>query len=255
MSRYMYLLALAVLPFAGVSGCGRGEKPVLRLYCGAGMRPAAAELVAEFGRDRGVAIESDYGGSAVLLSRIKLTREGDLYMPGDIRYVEQAQADGLVASSVNACYSIPVILVANRASKPVRGLTDLTAPGLRVGVGEPTACAIGEVTKEILDRAGIAEQVQANVVFTSLTVNELGMQIKSGQLDATIVWDAIARQYADVAEIVAVDPDANVISTIPVAVLESSRYPELAREFQQFVTSERGREIWARHGFTTSPPG
>jgi molybdate transport system substrate-binding protein len=255
MPRHMHLVALAVLLFVGVCGCGRGERPVLRLYCGAGMRPPVAELAAEFGRDRGVVIESDYGGSAVLLSRIKLSREGDLYIPGDVRYVQQARADGLIASSVDACYSVPVILVANRAAKPVRSLADLAAPGLRVGLGEPTACAIGEVTKEILDRAGIGEQVQANVVFNSLTVNELGLQIKSGKLDATIVWDAIARQYANVAEIVEIERDANVISTIPVAVLESSRRPELAREFQKFVTSERGREIWARHGFTASPPG
>ena len=255
MPRHMRLVALAVLLFLGVCGCGRGEQPVLRLYCGAGIRSPVTELVAEFGRDQGVVIESDYGGSGVLLSRIKLTREGDFYVPGDVRYVQQARADGLIASSVNACYSIPVILVANRASQPVRGLTDLAAPGLRVGLGEPTACAIGEVTKEILDRAGIGEQVQANVVFNSLTVNELGLQIKSGKLDATIVWDAIARQYADVAEIVEIDRDANTISTIPVAVLKSSRHTELAREFQKFVTSERGREIWARHGFTTSPPG
>jgi len=255
MPRPMRLAALAVLLLAGLCGCGRGGTPVLRLYCAAGLRPPVAELVAEFGRDQGIVIESDYGGSGILLSRIKLTREGDLYLPGDVRYVQQARAAGLIASSVNACYSIQVILVAKRASRPVRSLADLAAPGLRVGLGEPMACAIGEVTKGILERAGIREQVQANVVFSSLTVNELGLQVKSGQLDAAIVWDATARQYADVAEIVGIDRDENVISTIPVAALRSSRHAELARGFQEFVTSARGREIWARHGFSTSPPG
>lgn len=255
MLRYLPLLLLAVLPLAGVCGCGREARPVLRLYCGAGLRAPVAELVAAFGRDQGAVIESDFGGSAALLSRVKLTREGDLYVPGDVRYIQQARADGLIASSVDACYFVPVILVAKRASRPVRGLADLATPGLRVGLGEPTACAIGEATQEILDRAGLTEQVRANLAFSSLTVNELGVQIESGKLDAAIVWDAIAKQYADVAEIVAIDRKENVISTVPVAVLSSSRHGELARAFQEFATSQRGRAIWARHGFTTTPPG
>jgi len=137
----------------------------------------------------------------------------------------------------------------------VRRLADLAVPGLRVGLGEPMACAIGEATKEILDRAGLTRQVQANLAFSSLTVNELGLQIRSGKLDAAIVWDATARQYADVAKIVEIDREENVVSTIPVAVLKWSRHGALAREFQLFAISPSGREIWARHGFTTSPPG
>ncbi len=254
MARQLCVLALGLL-LIGASGCGRNRKPVLRLYCGAGLRGPVTELAAEFSRERGVAIESDFGGSGVLLSRIKLTRQGDLYVPGDVRYVQQAQAEGLIASSIAACYSVPVILVAKRASMRVHGLADLAAPGLRVGLGEPTACAIGEATKDILERAGLAERVHANVVFSSLTVNELGVQIRSGKLDATIVWDATAAQYADVARIVEIGREENVVSTIPVAVLKSSREAELARAFQAFATSRRGRAIWARHGFTTSLPG
>lgn len=250
----MRVIAAAVLVLGAVCGCGGREQAVLRLYCGAGIRPPAAELVAQFEREHGVKMESDYAGANILLSRIKLTREGDLYMPGDVRYVQQAEAEGLIASSVNACYFIPVILVAKQSSKPVRGLADLAAPGLRVGFGDGEACAIGRVTEDILEKAGLREQIQPNIVFRSLTVNELGVQIKAGKLDATIVWDAIARQYSDVGEIVEIPPDANVISIVPVAVLKSAKHPQLARKFQKFVTSRRGREIFARHGYTTDLP-
>ena len=253
MPRHLPLFALGLL-LSLVAGCGREAKPTLRLYCGAGLRGPVAELAEAFGRERGVAIESDFGGSGVLLGRIKLAREGDLYVPGDVWYVQQAQAEGLIASSVDACHSVPVILVSNRASRPVHSLADLAAPGLRVGLGEPTACAIGEASQEILNRAGIADQVRANLAFSALTVNELGLQIKSGMLDAVIVWDATARQYADAAEIVEIDRKQNVISTIPVAVLKSSTHGELARDFQRFATSPRGGAIWARHGFTPRAP-
>jgi molybdate transport system substrate-binding protein len=255
MLRAAQVVASAVLALTAVCGCGRRDKAGLRLYCGAAIRPPVAELVVEFQREQGVKMECDYAGSNLLLSRIRLTREGDLYMPGDVRYVQQAEAEGLIASSVDACYFIPVILVAKRSAKPVGTLADLAAPGLWLGFGDPEACAIGRVTEEIIEKAGIRDEIEANVVFRSLTANELGLQVKAGKLDATIVWDAIARQYRDVAEIVQIPRDANVVSTAPVAVLRSSEHPELARKFQEFVTSQRGREILARHGYTTDPPG
>ncbi|MDP2896219.1 MAG: substrate-binding domain-containing protein, partial [bacterium] len=88
-----------------------GAKPRLLLYCGAGIRTAAAEIVEAFEKKHGVVIETDYAGSNILLSRIKLSGKGDLYMPGEAEYVRQAAAEGLVASSRDACYFVPVILV------------------------------------------------------------------------------------------------------------------------------------------------
>jgi len=234
---------------------GSMPKPRLLLYCGAGIRTAVAETVEAFEKKHNVSIEADYAGSNILLSRIKLTERGDLYMPGDIRYVEQAEREGLISSYQNACYFIPVILVRRSNPKNVRGVADFTREGLRVGLGDPEACAIGKVTNEILQRNGInPAEIERNVVFRSLTVNELGVHIKAGRIDATIVWDAIAAQYPDDGEIVLIPKDKNIISTVPIAVLRSSKHPKEAEAFQEFVLSDEGQAIFARHRFTTEAP-
>ena len=77
------------------------------------------------------------------------------------------------------------------------------------------------------------------------------MQIKAGKLDAVIVWDAIAKQYADAGEIVEIPREQNLISTVPVAVLRCSEKPELAAAFQEFIASEKGRAIFKEHGYST----
>jgi len=244
-----------------LAGCGRDSKeddgnsasrPRLLLYCGAGIRTAVSEIVKTFEKKHNLVIETDYAGSNILLSRIKLTKRGDLYMPGDARYVQQAEGERLIASSRDACYFIPVILVRKGNPKNIRGVSDLARGGLRIGFGDPEACAIGRVTTEILQRNGIKPaDVERNVVFRSLTVNELGLHIKAGKIDATIVWDAIAAQYPDEGEIVPIPKDRNVISTVPVAVLRSSKHPKEAAAFQDFVLSEEGRAIFAKHHYTT----
>jgi molybdate transport system substrate-binding protein len=225
----------------------------LLLFCGAGIRPPVAELAEEFGRRHNIVVECDYAGSEVLLSRIKLTRQGDLYMPGDLHYVELAEQEGLIASKQNVCYFVPVILVQKGNPKDIRTLSDLTRPELRVGLGDPKACAVGRTCTEIFQKNGIPEE-QIAVAFRSVTVNELGNQVKLGALDAAIVWDAVAAFYPDQTQSVPIPAEQNVISTVPIGVLRSSKHPELAQAFVEFITSQQGREVFAKHHYSTTLP-
>jgi molybdate transport system substrate-binding protein len=243
------LLAVA----AGVV-CGCGQEP-LQLYCGAGIRPPVAEAAEEFGRRHGVSVACDYAGSEMLLSRIKLSGRGDLYMPGDVHYVEQADEAGLIASQKPVCYFVPVILVQKGNPQKIGGLADLVKPGLKVGLGDPQACAIGVQSQRIFAKNGISEEkLEPNVVFRSLTVNELGNHIKLKALDAVIVWDAVAAYFAEDAEVVPIPPKQNVVSTVAIGVLKSSAQPELAQKFVDFITSEDGQAIFKKHHYTLTPP-
>ncbi|MHB1034311.1 MAG: molybdate ABC transporter substrate-binding protein [Pirellulales bacterium] len=240
--------ALLLLPGCG----GEAQQPSLLFYCAAGLRSPVAELADEFGRQRGVTVQCDYAGSEVLLSRVKLAQRGDLYMPGDASYMEQARREGLIASSRAVCYWVPVILVQKGNPKDIRKLADLARPGLRLGFGDAKACAIGRETVSLLKKNHLdPEQVNANVVFRSLTVNELGTNVKLGQLDAAIVWDAIASLYADQTEAIAIPVDENVISTVPIGVLSMSEQKDLAGQFIDFLTSPEGQACFRKHHYTT----
>ncbi len=247
-------LFLAVAMGLALPGCGR-ESGKLTLYCGAGIRPAAAELAEEFGRKQGVTVECDYAGSEVLLSRIKLTEQGDLYMPGDVHYIDQAEKEGLIASKKNACYFVPVILVAKGNPKNVGSLADLLKPDVKIGLGDPKACAIGRKSSKLFAKNGIDEEaINRNVAFRSMTVNELGNQVKMGALDAVIVWDAMAAYFADDTDRVVIPVEKNAISTVAIGVLSCSKQGQLAEQFAAFVASDEGREIFKKHNYTVEPP-
>jgi len=246
------LTCLLALALTSCLGCGSQQD--LTLFCGAGIRPAAVELVEEFNKTSDRKIECDFAGSEILLSRIKLSGQGDLYMPGDVHYVEQAEEAGLMDAHSTACYFVPVILVQKGNPKKIQSLADLTRPELKIGLGDPKACAIGRKASRIFKKNDIDEE-KLNVVFRSVTVNELGNHIKVGSLDAAIVWDAVAAYFPDDAEVVAIPTAENVISTVALGVLESSQHPETAARFVDFVTSEAGQKIFAKHNYTVEPPG
>ena len=95
------VITLTIAAVFVLGGCDRkdaGKKPSgteeLLLYCAAGIRPPAGELIDAFSQEYGVKVVADYAGSEVLFSKLKVAGRGDLYMPGDQYYIDQAdQAD------------------------------------------------------------------------------------------------------------------------------------------------------------------
>jgi len=237
-------------------GEGGSAANELLLYCGAGIRPPVAELVKTFEDETGLDLAVDYAGSEVLLSRIRISQKGDLYMPGDKHYVDQAAAEGMILSRRTVTWFVPVILVAKGNPKKIHGLKDLVAPGVRLGLGDARACAIGRKCKKIFAKKGISwKDVERALAYQSLTVNELGLQIRAGTLDAVIVWDAIARPYEGECEIVPIPAKENIVSTVDLGILSFTRNRGASKRFAAFAASEQGRAIFRKHGYRTDPPG
>jgi molybdate transport system substrate-binding protein len=233
---------------------GQTAKELL-LYCGAGIRPPVQEIAESFEGEHGVKVVTDYAGSEVLLSKIKLSQRGDLYMPGDKHYVEQAAKEGMILSQQSVCYFVPTILVRKDNPKNIHGLSDLLADGVKLGLGDAKACAIGRKTKQIFAKNNISwEDVEKNVAFQSLTVNELGMQIQAGSLDAVIVWDAIASYYSEHGTELPIPVEQNVISTVNIGILSFTEDRSGAEEFVKFAASQRGQDIFKQHNYRTDPP-
>jgi len=227
----------------------------LMLYCGAGIRPPAAELAETFEREHGVKIITNYAGSETLLSTIRLIRSGDLYMPGDKHYVEQAAREDMIHSHKSVCYFIPVILVQKGNPKNIKRLRDLLRPSIKLGLGDAKACAIGRKTKKVLTKNNIVwSDIEKNLKFHSLTVNELGIQIQAKSLDAVIVWGAIARYYSKYGDEIQIPTGQNVISTIDIGVLKFTKHRELAEKFVDFISSEQGQQVFKKHNYSTEAP-
>ncbi len=232
------------------AGTGR-----ILLHCGAGIRPAVSKIIDAFSQETGITVEANYAGSGQLLSSIRGSNEGDLYMPGDISYIEEAKRLGLVEEPHIGCYFVPTILVQKGNPKGIKTLQDLTRPGLKLALGNPQAAAIGRKSMKIFKKNGIdLKAVQKNTVFSSTTVNELGIQIKTGHADATIVWDAMAAYFRGSADAVPIPADQNIISTVAVAVLKCAKNPEAAKRFAEFVAGPKGKAIFKANHYTVERP-
>ncbi|MEF8788441.1 MAG: molybdate ABC transporter substrate-binding protein, partial [Planctomycetota bacterium] len=227
-------------------------------YCGAGIRPAVKPVIDEFETETGIRVEASYGGSGQLFGQLSARRKGDLYMPGAEYYVDRAIKKDYADASTKArvAYFIPVILVRNGNPKNVTSLPDFTRDDLKLALGQPKACAIGRRTVKIFDKNSIPyADVKKNVVTNTTTVNELGTAVQMQTVDATIMWDANAKNYTQDGDIVRIPPEQNIPSTIPIVRLSFSDDPDRAQKFIEFLTSPRGQELIREQGYSTSLPG
>jgi molybdate transport system substrate-binding protein len=232
-----------------ISGCSAQDS--LLVYCGAGMREPMEEIADLFFEEEGVEIQYTFGGSGQLLSQIELYQTGDLYMPGARSYIETAMEKGYVDETRDVVYHVPCIVSPEGNPAGVESLEDLAEPGVRVVLGDPAGPAIGKNSKSMLERLGIWEEVEENVVAFSATVNELLVYISMEQADAAIVWEDLCDpETMDKVEIPLED---NGIKPVPIGTLVFSKDEDTAEKFMCFVASEEGKAVFADYGFAPYP--
>jgi molybdate transport system substrate-binding protein len=225
----------------------------LLVYSGAGMRKPMDEIGTVFEQKYGVAVNYNYAGSNTLLSQIELTQEGDVYMPGATMYIETAKEKGFVDYEQNVAYHVPVIAVPEGNPANITCLEDLTKHGVRVVLGDPKAAACGKIAKQILEKNGIFDAVDANVIACAATVNELVVYICMGTADASIIWKASLVGTENETDTIEIPKEQNIIKIIPIGTLTFSESQDMAKQFVDFVTSAEGKAIFETHGFTTYP--
>jgi len=239
---------VAILLFVALaSGCQSRPAPTLVVLVAASLRPVAETAAADYGSG----VELRFGGSEELVTQIALTREvapADVFLPADASYLDACGPHAAVSPPLTTMQAVAL----TRPDRVPEKLAALTAPGVRLGLASPQTAAIGKLTKLRLTEAGLWDTVSARLAVTTDTVTQSANGVKLGTLDAAIVWDATARQFAPDLVGTPLPELSGVRAEVRAAVLSGSRRPEAAAAFVAFLAGDGGRRAFADHGF--APP-
>jgi molybdate transport system substrate-binding protein len=246
------VIALAVASITA-SACKR-EPRALLVHAGAGQRASLDAIAARFlTKNPGARVDFSYKGSGFFIADVTASHVGDLYMPGEEYYLLQAVQKGFIAEydpkQDIAAHFITVIMTARGNPKNIRSVEDFARAGVRVGLADPEAAAVGLWHEKIFTRAGIWDDVKKNATMHAKCIAELGNAIQLGAIDATIVWATTALLYLKDAEIVPLAPRFRGLVRLPVATLKFSKQPDLAGKLKTFILSPEAREIFREHAY------
>ncbi len=260
------LYAVAVIAVAGalLGGCaGRqdsereGTSPAsreIKVFAGAASKPPLEEIAAQFEARTGIRVALTFGGSGTVLSQMKLSKQGDIYLPGSSDFMELAKKEGVVLPETEriVVYLVPAINVPKGNPRGIQGLEDLAEPGVKVGMARPDTVCVGLYGAEILEKAGLDAEVKKNIVTFVESCEKVANLVALGQVDAVLGWEVFASWNPDKIETVFLPPEkVTRIGYIPVAVSSYTRQPALARQFIDYLTSEEGKAVFKKWGYLT----
>lgn len=227
----------------------------LLLYCAANMKNAVTQVAREYEKEFGRRVELQFGGSGTLLSNIRLTQVGDLFIAADESYTDIAKKENLIDETIPLAVQKPVIAVKKGNPKNIRGLSDVVRDDVAMGLANPEAASIGAVTKQMLSKSEDWDRVSAAArtrgVFKP-TVNDIAGDVKIGTIDAAIVWDATVRQpeFRDALDAVEIDNADAFKVRVTVSVLRNSTHPVQALHFARYLNAkDRGAPVFTKLGF------
>jgi len=235
------------------TGDAKEKKKVesIMVGAGAGLKPALDPVGKLFTAKTGIKVEYAYLCSAMVLTNMQLTRTGDAMVPGSQHYMDLAIEKGVIdADSVAvAGYMIPVIGVQKGNPHNITSLEDLKKPGLKVGVGEAEALAVGRLTVKMLKELGLYEDIMKNVVLTAGSASKLVLPLAMKNLDAEINWMATCMAFKDKVDIIKIDPKKLKYSVAPIGMTTYTKKKEATLKYLELVESEEGQAIFGKYGF------
>jgi molybdate transport system substrate-binding protein len=219
---------------------------VLLVFAAASLADVMEELEGEFEAARpGVDVEVNVAGSSSLREQILAGAPADVFAAASIDTVEPLREAGEVTGT-GTVFATNSLVVGVPSGNPgeVVGLESFTDGGLLLGACAP-GVPCGDLASEAFRRAGIDPALDTE----EPNVRSLLSKLRSGDLDAGLVYATDVEASAGAVEARPLPAAAAVSTEYPVVVLDGTDDPEEARAFADFLVSDAARRILGDHGF------
>ena len=262
MSRYVSFPFCLLLMLFGLAGCGRdssvqqpdsstdeAEESVL-LFGAASTTNVLDEIRAEFSRQQGIDVETNYAGTSTLVHQIESGAEADLLISAHRRWAEYLEAKGLVARWRDLLQNRLVIVVPADSRIDVQKPEDLLNERVQhVALADPEAVPAGVYAKQALENLRLWNRLKAKVV-AGADVRHALSYVETGAAEAGIVYATDAAISTAVHVAVRIDPDLTDPIRYPVVLLNGGAENAAAVSFYEYLSSPQAAEIFQKHGFT-----
>ncbi len=228
---------------------------MITAFVGSVSKPAMEEAAQVFEQKTGIRVYLNFSGSGTMLAQMKLSRSGDLYIPGSPDYMAMAEQSGVVEpESVRIIsYLIPAILVPPGNPRNIRTLSDLAQPGIKVGIANPEAVSIGLYTYEILEYNNLLSEVGKNIVTYGESYARIVSLVVLKRVDAIIGWRVSSQWQPDTIAVVYLEPEQIPrLSYITGAIAMFTEDRASSQKLLDFLVSPEGQAIFSKWGYVTT---
>jgi molybdenum ABC transporter molybdate-binding protein len=243
------LIGLTVLLYSQMTGSPGRVGPPLVVYCAEALRVPMEAIKVDFEKETKQPVELRYEASHTILAQMQVSGQGDVFLPADESYLALAQEKDLIAEVLPLATMHPVVVTRPGFERAIKSWRDVVAPGVKLGLANPDAAAIGKVVRDHLRKQGLWDAVIKHQPTMLGKVSDVGTAVQLGTIDVGVIWDAVATNYPKVA-VVDVPELHGVTAQVPIAVTKRTTQSMQALRFARFAAArDRGLQQLKKHGF------
>lgn len=238
---------------------GDPDKPEpLILQCAAALREPIEKIIPTYEQQTGQRIEVRYGESQKVLTDLKLSKQGDLFLPADDSYIVDAQTENLLDDVFPLATMNAALVVKKDNSRQIETWNDLLKDDIGVAIANPEAAAISRLVASRLGSRWDELRKRATALGP---VTHVANAIKAGRgpdaarpIHAGIIWDSMlaSPNYSDLTLIPLCELDG-ITGTVKIGVVKGGNRTDAARAFAQYLSTSCG-DIFKTYGFTPVNP-
>ena len=200
-------------------------------------------------------VNYNFAASGILARQIEQGAPVDVFIAAADKQINALQQQGLLAGTPKILLTNQLVLIVpEQSSVSVTNFRQLIKPEVkRISIGEPRSVPAGLYAAEVLKNLGIWEQVKSKFVLGN-NVKSVLTTVETGNVDAGIVYLTDAKSSERSQIVATADKKLHSPIRYPVAVIKSSKSPDGARQYLEFLQSKAATTIFEKYGFGIAKP-
>jgi molybdate transport system substrate-binding protein len=224
----------------------------LTVYAAASLTDALKEIAAAYEKQSGDKLQFNFGASSMLARQIEEGAPADLFFSADEAKMDALEKKDLLLPGTRRSLlsNLLVLVVPTDASAAPKSAADLVKSEFKkIALAEPQTVPAGIYAREYLQKLGLWDAVKEKVVPTE-NVRAALAAVESGNVEVGIVYktDSLISKKVKVAVEVPAAEGPKI--SYPIAVLKSSRQPDRAKKFAEYLAGPTPRSVFEKFGFT-----
>jgi molybdate transport system substrate-binding protein len=177
----------------------------------------------------------------------------EVFVPRVLDLAKKLKSEGKMVLFKPLCFTKYVLITPRGNPAGIQGMHDLAKPGVRVILSPNASPPGGAAALLILQNAGVLEQAKENAVVMGDCTQRILPDVISGIGDVSLVELRLTRmpQFAGKVDIIDIPEEFIPSKPVPftIGVMKWAKNRELAEDYCNFVTSDKGQSFFKEAGF------
>ena len=223
------------------------------IFAAASLTNALNDIAKQYEAEKSIKIQSSFAASSALAKQIENGAPADIFMAADSKWMNYLQEKKRIdANSRVNLLGNHLVLIAPKG-KAFKVQTDKTfnfanAFYGKLCTGELESVPVGIYAKQSLIALNWWDSIKTRIVGTQ-DVRAALVFVERGECDAGIVYETDAKVSNKIETLATLPDESHEPIVYPLALVQGAK-PE-AKEFFEYLKSEKAKAIFTQYGFTT----